>query len=260
MNLGFMKPMLLSVRNFTVQHSTTILTSVGVAGVVGTAVSASIATAKSYKAVHERQSDEPLTKKEIVKICWKYYIPPAMIATTTVGAIIGSNVISGKKEAALASACALAERSFSEYQSKVADKFGSDEAKRIKEENIMSSIAATDSNDINAEWIFAHHGKTLCYDYYCGRYFYSDPAYLRSCESEINRQYLLYGSLSLHDVYDEIGFIAVSDLARRMVWVYEPSYSETLRFLFKSALTADNKPVLVVQMNDDPKYEDATYI
>ena len=261
MNFGFIKPAWIAVRNFTVAHSTTILTSVGVAGVVGTAVSASVASVKSYKTVKEAEEEEKrdLEFKEKVKLCWKYYIPTITTGVTTISAVVGSNIISGKKEAAMASALALAEKSFVEYKDAIAEKLGKNEAKELQDKVIFDKIADIDSNDIHPEWTFDSHGKTLCYDYYCGRYFISDPAFLRSCEGEINRKFLTEGAIMLQDVYDEIGFISNSWLGRMMGWELPDdmvSSCECLSFMFDSKLTRDNKPVLIVRMNWDPELID----
>ena len=260
MNLGFIKPAWIAVRNFTVAHSTTILTSVGVAGVVGTAVSASVASVKSYKTVKEVEEEEKrdLEFKEKVKLCWKYYIPTVATGATTISAVIGSNIISGKKEAAMASALALAEKGFEEYKDVVAEKLGVEEEKALKDDIIFDKIASTNSEDIKPDWVFETHGKTLCYDYYCGRYFYSDPAYLRSKEAEINRIYMTECIIYLQQVYDEIGLISTNWLERQMAWESDAESiilkHDTLSFMFDSKLTADNKPVLVVRMNRDPKF------
>lgn len=265
MNLGFIKPAWIAVRNFTVAHSTTILTSVGVAGVVGTAVSASVASVKSYKAIQEAEKPNEkgvrlkLAPKEKIKLCWKYYIPTAVTGAATISAVVGSNVISGKKEAAMASALALAEKGFEEYKDVVAEKLSSDEAKELQDKVIFDKIADTDSEEIHPEWTFESHGKTLCYDYYCGRYFYSDPAYLRSCEGEINRLYLMERVISLQQVYDEMGLLSSNLLARQLGWEVEDDFvmkNETLHFIFDSRLTRNNKPVLVVRLNRDPKFID----
>lgn len=264
MDLGFIKPAWIAVRNFTVAHSTTILTSVGVAGVVGTAVSASVASVKSYKAIQEAEKPNEkgvrlkLTPKEKIKLCWKYYIPTAVTGAATISAVVGSNVISGKKEAAMASALALAEKGFEEYKDVVAEKLGAEEEKALKDDIIFDKIASTNSEDIKPDWVFETHGKTLCYDYYCGRYFYSDPAYLRSKEAEINRIYMTEGIIYLQQMYDEIGLISTNWLERQMAWESDAELiipkHDTLSFMFDSKLTADNKPVLVVRMNRDPKF------
>lgn len=260
MNLGFIKPAWIAVRNFTVAHSTTILTSVGVAGVVGTAVSASVASVKSYKAIKEIETEEKrdLEFKEKFKLCYKHYIPPVTIGIATISSIIGVPILFGKKEAAMASTIALLEKGIEEYQDAISEKLGKEEAKKLQDQIIFDKIANTDSEDIHPEWTFESHGKTLCYDYYCGRYFMSDPAYLRSCEGEINRRYLMEGYISLQDVYDEMGFYSHNWLGRIMGWTLPDDITtshDCLEFVFDSRLTRDNKPVLVVRMNWDPAPE-----
>lgn len=259
MNLGFIKPAWIAVRNFTVAHSTTILTSVGVAGVVGTAVSASVASVKSYKTVKEVEEREnrDLEFKEKVKLCGKYYIPTVITGTITVASIICVPVLFGKREAVMASTIAFLKEGIEECRDVVAEKLGDDEVKDLQDKVIFDKIADADSDEIHPEWTFETHGKTLCYDYYCGRYFYSDPAYLRSCEGEINRLYLTEGVISLQQVYDEIGLLSSNWLARQLGWEVGDEIvarSGTLQFIFDSRLTRDNKPVLVVRLNWDPKF------
>lgn len=257
MNLGFIKPAALAVRNFTIAHSTTILTAVGAAGVVGTSVSASVATVKSYKKINSmKEAGENPNPKEKVKACWKYYIPTAITGAGTIAAIIGTNIIFGKKEAAITAALGLAEKSLEEYRGTISDKLGIEEEKELKDKAVFDKIANTDSDEIHPEWTFETHGKTLCYDYYCGRYFMSDPGYLRSLEGEINRRYLTEGVVMLQEVYDEIGFVSSSWLGRNMGWELPDDMvcsHDCMRFIFDSKLTRDNKPVLVVSMNWDPK-------
>ena len=157
----------------------------------------------------------------------------------------------------MASALALAEKSFEEYKDVIAEKLGNDEAQELQDKVIFDKIADTDSEEIHPEWTFESHGKTLCYDYYCGRYFYSDPAYLRSCEGEINRLYLTEGVISLQQVYDEMGLLSSNWLAKQLGWEVGDEVvmrCGTLQFIFDSRLTRDNKPVLVVRMNLDPKF------
>lgn len=259
MNLGFIKPTVLAIRNFAIDHSTTILTSIGVAGIIGTAVSASVASVKSYKKIQEVETEtgEKLVPKEKVKLCWKYYIPPVAIGAVTIGSTIGSSIISGKREAAMASALALAKESFDEYKDEIAARLSPEEEKEIQDKVIFDKIANTNSEEINPEWTYCRHGDVLCYDYYCGRYFYSDPSFLRSCEAEINRQFLTEGVVYLDDIYAEIDLISANRpwLSRMVTWEVGDdviSRGGTLEFVFQSTLTSDNKPVLVVRMNRDP--------
>ena len=155
----------------------------------------------------------------------------------------------------------MAEKGFEEYKDKIREKLGSDEEKKVQDEVIFDRINKTNSDDITTEHFFERHGDVLCYDYYCGRYFYSDPSWLRSCEGELNRIYLTEGALYLDQVYDEIGLRSCNRpwIGSQCGWELDEQvycdYGGTLAFYFQSTLTADNQPVLVVRMNRDPKFD-----
>ena len=103
--------------------SPTILTCIGAAGVVATAVLAVKATPKAdslIKADSRRNHDgDPYaaTKLEAVKSCWKCYIPAAATGVATIICIFGANTLN--KKASLASAYALVNRSYSDYKHKL---------------------------------------------------------------------------------------------------------------------------------------------
>lgn len=100
--------------------SPTILTCIGAAGVVATAVLAVKATPKAdslIKADSRRNHDgDPYaaTKLEAVKSCWKCYIPAAATGVATIICIFGANTLNKKQQASLASAYALVNRSYTE--------------------------------------------------------------------------------------------------------------------------------------------------
>lgn len=108
--------------------SPTILTCIGAAGVVATAVLAVKATPKAdslIKADSRRNHDgDPYaaTKLEAVKSCWKCYIPAAATGVATIICIFGANTLNKKQQASLASAYALVNRSYSDYKHKEFDK------------------------------------------------------------------------------------------------------------------------------------------
>lgn len=105
--------------------SPTILTCIGAAGVVATAVLAVKATPKAdslIKADSRRNHDgDPYaaTKLEAVKSCWKCYIPAAATGVATIICIFGANTLNKKQQASLASAYALVNRSYSDYKHKL---------------------------------------------------------------------------------------------------------------------------------------------
>lgn len=138
--------------------SPTILTCIGAAGVVATAVLAVKATPKAdslIKADSRRNHDgDPYaaTKLEAVKSCWKCYIPAAATGVATIICIFGANTLNKKQQASLASAYALVNRSYSDYKHKLKELYGEDAHKKIMEsiaaeKSSMPPITAKDAED-----------------------------------------------------------------------------------------------------------------
>ncbi len=109
------------------RSSPTILTVLGIVGVVGTAVTAVLATPKAlaiidyekrnrskehYDAELDEWIGDALTKKEIVELTWRCYIPAALMGLSTITCIIGIHVMNRRNQASLASAYAMLSESY----------------------------------------------------------------------------------------------------------------------------------------------------
>lgn len=73
------------------KHGATILSIAAAAGVVLTAVETAKATTKAQSLIDMNKA-EPMTKKEIVKDCWKFYVPamaitPSRVVSHTIGTL-----------------------------------------------------------------------------------------------------------------------------------------------------------------------------
>ena len=128
-----------NTRNSIVKHSPEILTGIGIASLLSTTVLAVRATPKVLTLIEDeknRQNDEAtreaiknnqetcayitkLKPLDIVKTCWKPYIPAASTALFGTACIIGAVSIRNKRSAALATSYAIAERSLTRYRDKV---------------------------------------------------------------------------------------------------------------------------------------------
>ena len=163
--------------------SPTILTCIGAAGVVATAVLAVKATPKAdslIKADSRRNHDgDPYaaTKLEAVKSCWKCYIPAAATGVATIICIFGANTLNKKQQASLASAYALVNRSYSDYKHKLKELYGEDAHKKIMEsiaaeKSSMPPITATGGfSNSSLEFEDANEEQRLFYDSFSKRYF-----------------------------------------------------------------------------------------
>lgn len=85
---------------FLRRHGGTILAVVASVGVVATAIETGRATTKAkhllevdealrkYNEDEQGIVEEPLTKKGIVKVCWKAYVPAAILGGGTIACIL----------------------------------------------------------------------------------------------------------------------------------------------------------------------------
>lgn len=124
------------------KNSPVILTVMGSAGVVMTGVFAGNATLKAEAVLNdlkEKEGRDDLTAKEKFLATWKYYIPTAIIAVTSIACIIGSHGIDARRNAALAGMYATAQETMKEYQKAVVDVVG-----EKKEDEIRTKVAQED--------------------------------------------------------------------------------------------------------------------
>jgi hypothetical protein len=246
------------------KNSPTILTGLGVAGLVSTVVIAVKATPKAMAILNDEldvrvkeQQDkyhkqdvaiDPLTKKDIIKLTWKCYIPAMILGGVTIGCIIGANSINLRRNAALASLYSLSEATLKEYQTKVVETIGKNKEREIKDEIAKDKI--TKNPVLDNEVIFTGKGDTLCYDSLSGRYFKSDIEYIRSVFNTLNYDLRNEMFVTLNQFYSELGLEATA-LGDLMGWhidqgIVEPDFS--------SHLTHDNRPCLSINYSVEPRY------
>lgn len=180
---------------FIKRHSSTILTYVGGAGVIVTAVMAVKATPKAIRLCEqaEEAKGERLTKFETIKTAGPVYIPTILTGSATIACIFGANVLNKRKQAALMSAYALLDSSYKEYKEKVNELYGDEAQTKVKEE-----IA---KDHYNEEDIDLEDGKELFFDEFSGRYFESTIYDVRTAQYNINKDMALQTSVSLNDYY-----------------------------------------------------------
>lgn len=140
------------VEKFVKENAPTILMSAGLGLFGGAIYETGKATVKSVRQVDkiEGAQGELMTPKEVVKECWKNYIPAAGLTLGGTACIIGANHMNLKRIEALATAYALNKDKFKEYQDKVKEVLGEQ-----KEYDIRDKIAQdhTDAEDDNPPWI-----------------------------------------------------------------------------------------------------------
>lgn len=236
------------------KNSPTILTSLSVAGLVTTTILAVRATPKALQIIDEEchsnsskdYSAEPMSRRDIVKLTWKCYVPSAAMGLATIACIIGANSINLKRNAAIASAYSLAETTFKEYQHKVIETIGENKANKIHDEVANDAIQKNpgDNNIIKV----TGKGDMLCYEMLSGRYFMSDVEEIRRVQNDLNQDLINDMYISLNDVYYALG-LDNTKIGDVLGWSINDGQ---MHFRFSSQLNKYNQPCLVVDFETDP--------
>lgn len=233
------------------KHSPIILTSVGIAGMIGTTIMAVKATPKAVQLIEDRKIElgyvDKLPPIDMLKTTWKCYLPAAITGVTSVACILKGNSINTRRNAALLTAYNLSSTALSEYKEKVVETLG-----EKKEKAIVDAIAKDkiEKNPIvNNEVVVTERGSTLCYDAVFGRYFMSDIDSIMEAEIELNRRIITNMYASLNEFYDEIGLPPV-DMGEELGWNIDDGKIKIVR---SPAMASDNRPCIAIHYNVAPK-------
>lgn len=234
------------------KNSPHILTGLGCAGLLSTAILTAKATPKALLILEEeevyrkRKGFIPLTKFEEAKLTWKCYIPAGVVGVATMGCIVGANTVNAKRNAALASLYALSETAFRDYKSKVVQEIGKTKETKIRDEVIKDHIAKNPPGNV----IVSGAGEVLCYDMLSGRYFMSSYETIRQKFNDLNYELRSEMRLDLNELYFalnlepiELGNLMGFDLEKGQI---EPVYS--------TQLDNTGKPCLVIDYDVYPKF------
>lgn len=238
------------------KNAPSILTGLGVVGVVTTTALAVQATPKAIneidalKTIASRRRDIPkedvvLSKKDIFYATWKLYIPTAISGIATISAIFGSHYAHARRGAAIAGAYAVADKALQEYQTSVKEFLGEKEHQKVLDKVVEKEV---EKNPPSSEiTLSTDESKVLCYDTITGRYFKSDIETIRRAENDINEIILKDMYASLNDFYERIGLQRTS-MGETLGW----NLDRMLNLSFSSTLTVDSKPCLSVLYDTYP--------
>ena len=189
----------MDLRPFIKKNAPTILSCLGVVGVVATTVMAVKATPKALSLIEnaEEEKGEKLSKWEKVNLAGPVYIPSVITGVATVACILGSNVTSKRQQATLISAYALLDNSYKEYRKKTDELYGEEAGKQIRGE-IAKDKYTGDNESLDND-------KELYYDFYSGRYFESTPEAVLWAEYETNRSMIVNYAVGLNEFYNFLG-------------------------------------------------------
>ena len=219
-------------------NSPVLLTSVGVAGTIATAVLTGKASFEAAQIINEAENGYALEPKEKVELTWKLYIPPVIVGAGTVSAIVLANRIGTRRAAAMAAAYTISEKAYTEYREKVVEKLGEAKEQEVRDEIAQQRVNA---NPPNNEVIIVDNGDVLFLESYTGRYFKSSMETVKKALNDTN--YQMYSDMyaSLGDFQQRIGLPRTS-LSEEVGWTVE----DKIEIEFSATLTEDQRPCIVM--------------
>lgn len=255
---------------FVDEHQREFMLGGAIAGTVITAVLSWRAGIKAEKVIAKQkvkmeglkaieEADEEIYKEErrkvtveTVKELTPIVAPPVLAATGTIVSVIGGYKVASKQIAVLSGLYSMSEKAYADYKSKTKELVGPKKEQEIGDAVNADKIAT--NPPIGNYIVQTGHGSVLCYDDYSGRYFYSDPEYIRKVVNDINEQ--LHGDIyvSLNEFYDKLG-LSNCKLGDDIGFCEEDG---NVSVAFSATLTSigdrDNIPCLVLSYDVSPKY------
>ena len=191
------------------RNSPTILTALGIGGVILTSYLTAKASFKAVEIFNKEQErldsfekSHPLDIKEKTRLVWKHYIPPIVSGAVTASCILGVNKSNGNKTAAAVAAYSLTEKAFGEYRKKIVEQLGERKEETIRDEIAQDHISKIPSREVVVTTVSGH---VLCCELYTGRYFRSDMETLRKAQNDLNQMVNNQIFVPLDEFYDLVG-------------------------------------------------------
>ena len=242
-----------NLKDLCVNNSASILTGLGVVGVIGTAVTTAKLTPKALDILEEREKfkqdnyGESLTKFERVLAVTPTYMPAILIGLATCSCIIGSNRINQIRQASLMSAYTYLDSCYKEYQRKVKEVFGEDGEKKVREE-LHKEIELYDKYGSLFE-------KKLFYDEISKRYFEMSMYEIKDVEYKMNRMFNFLGCLKLNEVYEFFN-LKPTDFGDKVGWSafkdWECVGFSWITMSFEEVITNDGLEALKISFDMEP--------
>ena len=197
---------------------------------------------------------EPLTTQEKLKETWKCYILPLVSCGVTIGFMIWSHKIQGRKLVALASAYALTNKSYKEYREKAKELLSKKKFDEI--EHAIDQDRVANYTDLDGDILATNCGDVLCVDAWSGQKFFSNAEAIREAVARCNNMMVGSVYLSLNTLYDEIGNLPPTKAGEDLGW--NSLFDNPITVHFSSVLDKEKIPALVMHLDPDPRpmYQD----
>lgn len=259
--MGKLKLATKSVGKFISKNSTTILTSVGIAGMGADIVMAVKATPKALEMIDEVKGANggEITGKQLAKVGLKAYWPTATVFVGSATCLIFANNIGIRRNVALAAAYRISEGALRDYQEAIIEEVGEKKATLIKDRVAKKHVerAVESGKDSEGCVVLTGDGDYWCLDSISGRFFKSNIEKIRQAVNSFNKKMITDNVVCLNDWYDEINLPHI-DIGYGLGWVMERT-SDMLDISYTTAMKDEQVPCLVLQYMVEPTYDFRDY-
>lgn len=223
----------------------------GCAGVYLTAILAAQGSLRAVEAIQdsEWEKGELTTKKEKIKIGWKYYLPAFAASLGTIFCITKSKGIYEQRIGSLLSLYSLSESVFKDYQDKTKEMLGNGKETKIKDGAMAGRILRRPMSMV--EIADTGFGDFLCYDLPSDRYFRSDAETIKQIEQIFNRKLEVEELLTLNELYYEFK-LPPTHMGDDFGWLQE---DHSLNIIFSTHVTEEGEPCLVLDYKIFPLFK-----
>lgn len=223
--------------HFLSKNSNVVLTVISVTGV---ATTVAMAVRDTVKAVKICEENKVVGTKQIIKTCWKCYIPTIGVAILTTTAIIGNGRINAKKIAVLTSAYSGSLEALNKIEAKMSEQIGPKKTQRAIDDanvDIAKSNIPADQKSI----IATGKGTQLFYLRSTGQWFYSDRNGVELAELKTQTDVEKLKACGLDNYYmareaiENLGITESTEFGEYMGWdVDDFTGNNTIRFIISS--------------------------
>lgn len=237
----------------TIDNSPSLLTAIGITGVVTTAYLTGKASFKAAEVIRAEQirldmyeTSHPLETRDKVELVWKEYIPAVGSAMLTIACVVSANRVGARRTAAVVAAYSLSERAFTDYRDKVVEKLGANKETALRDELAQDQVNRKPVDD-RTVIVTPGTADQLCFETYTGRYFKSDMETLKKALNDTNYRIIRDGYAALSDFYDRIG-LPTTEISDDMGWNTENPFD----LHFHGVLDAKGKPCIAISYHVMP--------
>lgn len=230
------------------KEAPTLLAITAVFGFAGATYLAVKSTPKAIKLLEENDYILEMEKKDAYlersKLLFPLYAPAAGVFMISTASVLLGNRISGRRIAALGGLYLASERSLSRLRDAVIERVGESGYSEIKTEADKPRDSSIMSTFIVSE------GQTRVYDSYSDRTFtVSSPSVMRTKVNQLHNQLIQDGSISLNDVYYELGLGPI-EYGESVGWTDQ---GPTIALNIGSAVDDRDMPYLTISFVADPE-------